>query len=179
VTPLEITSAYAVFANGGHAVTPYIVTGIKTAKGKQLFRREPPPSPFVVDPHNIGMMNAMMRETLTIGTAKKAELPGWPAAGKTGTSQDFRDAWFVGYTSRLVTGVWLGNDDGRPTKKATGGGLPVDIWSEFMRAAHQGQSVADLPGLGRRAVDPMATGSIPAPEEPDGLGSWIRGILGE
>ena len=179
VTPLEITSAYAVFANGGHAVTPYIVTGIKTAKGKQLFRREPPPSPFVVDPHNIGMMNAMMRETLTIGTAKKAELPGWPAAGKTGTSQDFRDAWFVGYTSRLVTGVWLGNDDGRPTKKATGGGLPVDIWSEFMRAAHQGQSVADLPGLGRRAVDPMATGSIPAPEEPDGLGNWIRSILGE
>src|SRR6202012_5477280 len=63
----------------------------------------------------------------------KAELPGWQAAGKTGTSQDFRDAWFIGYTSNLVTGVWLGNDDNSPTKKATGGGLPVEIWTRFMK----------------------------------------------
>ena len=75
------------------------------------------------------MMNAMMQETLLTGTARKAELPGWPAAGKTGTSQDFRDAWFVGYTGHLVTGVWLGNDDNSPTRKTTGGGLPVEIWS--------------------------------------------------
>ena len=69
------------------------------------------------------MMNAMMQETLLTGTARKAELPGWPAAGKTGTSQDFRDAWFIGYTGHLVTGVWLGNDDYSPTKKTTGGGI--------------------------------------------------------
>ena len=69
------------------------------------------------------------------------------AAGKTGTSQDFRDAWFIGYTSNLVTGVWLGNDDNSPTKKATGGGLPVEIWSRFMKAAHQGVPVAALPEL--------------------------------
>jgi penicillin-binding protein 1A len=93
------------------------------------------------------MMNAMMRETLLTGTARGAQLPGWPAAGKTGTSQDFRDAWFVGYTSRLVTGVWLGNDDSSPMKKATGGGLPVEIWSRVMKAAHQGVPVAGLPGL--------------------------------
>ena len=79
------------------------------------------------------------------GTAHKAELPGWMAAGKTGTSQDFRDAWFIGYTSNLVTGVWLGNDDNSPTKKATGGGLPVEIWTRFMSAAHQGVPVAALP----------------------------------
>jgi penicillin-binding protein 1A len=83
---------------------------------------------------------------LIIGTAHKAALPGWPAAGKTGTSQDFRDAWFIGYTAHLVTGVWLGNDDGTPTKKVTGGGLPVEIWSRFMRGAHQGVPVAALPG---------------------------------
>jgi penicillin-binding protein 1A len=88
----------------------------------------------------------MMAQTLTIGTAHKAALPGWPAAGKTGTSQDFRDAWFIGYTSHLVTGVWLGNDDGTPTKKVTGGALPVEIWSRFMRGAHQGMPVAGLPG---------------------------------
>jgi penicillin-binding protein 1A len=91
------------------------------------------------------MMNTMMQETLISGTARKAEIPGWTAAGKTGTSQDFRDAWFVGYTANLVTGVWLGNDDNSPTKKATGGGLPVEVWTRFMRAAHQGVPVAALP----------------------------------
>jgi penicillin-binding protein 1A len=91
------------------------------------------------------MMNTMMQETLLSGTARKAEIPGWMAAGKTGTSQDFRDAWFIGYTANLVTGVWLGNDDNSPTKKATGGGLPVEVWTRFMRVAHQGVAVAALP----------------------------------
>jgi penicillin-binding protein 1A len=91
------------------------------------------------------MMNTMMQETLLSGTARKAEIPGWTAAGKTGTSQDFRDAWFIGYTANLVTGVWLGNDDNSPTKKATGGGLPVEVWTRFMRSAHQGVPVASLP----------------------------------
>ena len=71
------------------------------------------------------------------------------AAGKTGTSQDFRDAWFIGYTANLVTGVWLGNDDNSPTKKATGGGLPVEVWTRFMRSAHQGVPVAGLPNSQR------------------------------
>ena len=100
----------------------------------------------IVEARYVAMMNAMMAETLTIGTAHKAALPGWPAAGKTGTSQDFRDAWFIGYTAHLVTGVWLGNDDGTSTKHVTGGGLPVEIWSRFMRGAHQGVPVASLPG---------------------------------
>jgi penicillin-binding protein 1A len=82
-----------------------------------------------------------------VGTAQKGQLPGWQSAGKTGTSQDFRDAWFVGYTAHLVTGVWLGNDDSSPTRRATGGGMPVDIWARFMRTAHQGVAVAALPGL--------------------------------
>jgi penicillin-binding protein 1A len=99
----------------------------------------------VIEPRNVAAMNTMMQETLISGTAHKAELPGWMAAGKTGTSQDFRDAWFIGYTGHLVTGVWLGNDDNSPTKKATGGGLPVEIWSRFMRAAHQGVPIAALP----------------------------------
>jgi penicillin-binding protein 1A len=101
------------------------------------------------------MMNRMMRQTLIIGSAKHADLPGWPAAGKTGTSQDFRDAWFVGYTGHLITGVWIGNDDSTPTKKATGGGLPVDIWSRYMKVAHQGVPVEDLPNGGD--ATPMAS----------------------
>ena len=106
----------------------------------------------VIEPRNVAMMNTMMQETLLSGTAHKAELPGWMAAGKTGTSQDFRDAWFIGYTANLVTGVWLGNDDNSPTKKATGGGLPVEIWTRFMRAAHQGVPVAALPGSQARRL---------------------------
>ena len=85
---------------------------------------------------------------------------GWPAAGKTGTSQDFRDAWFIGYTGHLVTGVWLGNDDSSPMKKATGGGLPVEIWSRVMKAAHQGVPVAGLPGLGRSRVARLGQSAV-------------------
>lgn len=145
VSVVELVGAYAPFANGGFAVSPHVVTRIKTLGGKLLYMRQPEERSQVIDPRYVGMMNAMMRETLINGTAKKAEIPGWPAAGKTGTSQDYRDAWFVGYTANLVTGVWLGNDDNSPTKKATGGGLPVEVWSHFMRTAHEGVPVASLP----------------------------------
>jgi penicillin-binding protein 1A len=120
---------------------------VRTHGGKVLYARDQQSLGRIVEPRYVAMMNGMMRETLLIGTAQKAQLPGWPAAGKTGTSQDFRDAWFIGYTGHLVTGVWLGNDDSSPTKKATGGGLPVEIWTHFMKVAHQGVPVAALPGL--------------------------------
>jgi penicillin-binding protein 1A len=102
------------------------------------------------------MMNTMMEQTIISGTARKADIPGWTAAGKTGTSQDFRDAWFVGYTAKLVTGVWLGNDDNTPTRKATGGGLPVEIWTRFMRAAHQGLRPEPIPGTQRGPLPDIA-----------------------
>jgi penicillin-binding protein 1A len=134
------------------AVVPHVIDRVRSASGKLLYQRVPDNLGRVIDPQYVGMMNTMLQETLLTGTARKAELPGWAAAGKTGTSQDFRDAWFVGYTSQLVTGVWLGNDDGSPTRKTTGGGLPVEIWSRFVRAAHQGVPVAGLPGVSRAAA---------------------------
>ena len=146
VTPLEIVTAYAAFANGGIGVQPQIISKVKTASGKLLYQHRGTSNGRVIDPNYVAMMNAMMQETLLTGTARKAALPGWQAAGKTGTSQDWRDAWFIGYTSHLVTGVWLGNDDNSPTKKASGGNLPVEIWSRFMRAAHQGVPPQPLPG---------------------------------
>ncbi|AHY55414.1 transglycosylase domain-containing protein [Bradyrhizobium japonicum] len=145
VSVVELVGAYAPFANGGFAVAPHVVTRIRTLGGKLLYMRQAEEHNQVIEPRYVGMMNTMMRETLISGTAKKAEIPGWPAAGKTGTSQDYRDAWFIGYTANLVTGVWLGNDDNSPTKKATGGGLPVEVWSRFMRTAHEGVPVAALP----------------------------------
>ena len=92
-------------------------------------------------------MNDMLHAAVEIGTGKRAQLNGWPMAGKTGTSQKARDALFVGYTSRMVTGVWLGNDDDKGTT-LSGGNVPVEIWSQFMTKAHEGMAVADLPGAG-------------------------------
>ena len=147
-----MVSAYAAFANGGVGVQPHVIARVRTAGGKQLYARRNANFGRVIDPQYVAMMNQMMQETLLIGTARKAELPGWQAAGKTGTSQDWRDAWFIGYTSYLVAGVWLGNDDDSPTRKVSGGNLPVEIWSRFMRAAHEGVPVASLPSgsLARR-----------------------------
>jgi len=155
VTPLELVSAYAPFANGGIRVQPHVITRVRTAKGKLLYQRKGASFGRVIEPGHVGMMNAMLQETLIIGTGKHAELPGWQAAGKTGTSQDYRDAWFVGYTSQLVTGVWLGNDDNSPTRKTSGGNLPVNIWSKYMRSALAGAAPTPLPGL-VLGVDPTA-----------------------
>ena len=161
VTPLEMVTAYAPFANGGIGVQPHVIAKVRTADGKLLYQRKGSSNGRIIEPQYVAMMNAMMQETLLTGTARKAELPGWQAAGKTGTSQDWRDAWFVGYTSHLVAGVWLGNDDSSPTKKTSGGNLPVEIWSRFMKVAHAGVPVAALPsGVWR---DP-GLGQAPAPQ---------------
>lgn len=148
VTPLELVGAYAPFANGGISVIPHVIERVRTRSGKLLYARSVSGSGRVISPEHVGMMNRMLEETLLTGTARRASIPGWMAAGKTGTSQDYRDAWFVGYTGHMVAGVWLGNDDSTPTKKATGGGLPVDVWNRFMRAAHQNVPIVSLPGTG-------------------------------
>jgi len=172
VSVIELVSAYATFANGGLAVAPHVVERIRGTDGKTLYTRATQALGRIVDARTIGMMNTMMRETLVSGTARRADLPGWLAAGKTGTSQDFRDAWFIGYTSRLVTGVWLGNDDNSPTKKAVGGGLPVEIWSRFMRTAHQGLAPSAIPGLNEGGwFTPPAPVQAPAPRGSDEAGA--------
>jgi penicillin-binding protein 1A len=174
VSLIELTCAYAPFANGGSAIVPHVVERVRTHAGKILFARTPQTVGRIVEPRYVGMMNAMMRETLISGTAQKVQLPGWPAAGKTGTSQDFRDAWFIGYTGHLVAGVWVGNDDSSPTKKATGGSLPVEIWSRFMRVAHQGVAIAALPGLA-----PSFASALPGPAlTPASMDSQLSAQIG-
>ena len=144
VSPLELVTAFVPFANGGIGIQAHIIERI-TGGGRLLYQRKTGNNGRVIDPHSVAMMNTMMTETLLTGTARKGELKGWQAGGKTGTSQDWRDAWFVGYTSRLVTGVWLGNDDSSPTRKASGGTLPVEIWSRFMKEAMASQAPSPLP----------------------------------
>jgi len=163
VTPLELVAAYTPFANGGIGVQPHVILKVKTAAGKTLYQRREASPGRVIAPQYVAMMNDMMRETLLTGTARKAELAGWDAAGKTGTSQDFRDAWFVGYTGRLVAGVWLGNDDNSPTKRASGGNLPVEIWSRFMSIALKGQPIAGLPSSAWRGETAAVPEAISQP----------------
>lgn len=162
VTPLELVTAYAPFANGGIGVVPRIIDTVKSADGKVLFKHPRGTLGRVVDANVIARMNGMMRDTLLIGTARKAEFPGWEAGGKTGTTQDFRDAWFVGYTSYLIAGVWLGNDDSSATKKVTGSNLPVEIWSRFMKVAHAGVPRAPLHGSPYFGAQPPISVDTPA-----------------
>jgi len=184
VSLTELVGAYTPFANGGRGVTPHVVTKIRTPEGKVLYARLPDQLGQVIEPRSVAMMNTMMQETLLSGTARKAEIPGWMAAGKTGTSQDFRDAWFIGYTANLVTGVWLGNDDNSPTRKATGGGLPVEVWTRFMRVAHQGVAVAALPNSQAggffsnlmQTASQVSAPSAPTAAAPQPVGSAARPV---
>lgn len=161
VTPLEIAGAYVPFSNGGYGVLPHVIRRIKTVDGKTLYSRSGDGRGRVIDRRLVGEMNMMMSETLVTGTGRKARLEsGRPAGGKTGTSQDFRDAWFIGYTGNLTTAVWFGNDDNSPTRKASGGGLPATVWKEVMDASHEGLPVADLPGV------PDVPATVSAPRKP-------------
>ena len=146
VTLLEMTGAFAALSNGGYGAPVHLIKRVKTLDGKVLYENKYEDSKRVIQPEIAGMMNQMMTRTLTEGTAKKAAF-GFPAGGKTGTSQSFRDAWFIGYTANLTTGVWFGNDDNSPTNKVTGGSLPALAWKEFMTAAHGGVAEAALPGM--------------------------------
>ena len=146
VTLFELTAAYTPFANGGYGVVPRIISEIRDANDNILYHVSGSGPGRVVSTLHVAMMNDMMQATVNSGTGRRAAF-GWPAAGKTGTSQEFRDAWFVGYTSALVAGVWVGNDDGAPMDKVTGGNLPAMIWQQFMAAAHEGQPVTPLTGF--------------------------------
>jgi penicillin-binding protein 1A len=139
---------------------------VRTADGKLLYQRKGASQGRIIEPQYVAMMNAMLQETLSTGTGKRASISGWQAAGKTGTSQDYRDAWFVGYTSHMVAGVWLGNDDNSPTKKASGANIPVDVWNRFMREAHKTIPPQPLPGgLWRDAAQPTPPPSIRPPAD--------------
>jgi penicillin-binding protein 1A len=151
VSLLELVAGYAPFANGGNGVIANVITRIETAQGKVLYDASPAGPGQVVSPTVVGEMNDMLSTALDIGTGKHAHLSGWQIGGKTGTSQKARDALFVGYTSRMVTGIWLGNDDDTGTTLA-GGTVPTQVWSDFMAKAHDGLTPANLPDATTAAV---------------------------
>jgi penicillin-binding protein 1A len=147
VNLLQMTSAYQVFQQGGNRIEPYVIESISTQDGRPIYAHTVPTSASsVYDISKASMMVKMMKKVVEVGTARRAAF-GWPAAGKTGTSQNWRDAWFVGFTTDYVTGVWVGNDDDKPMNKVVGGDIPASIWRRYMLAAHQGLAVRDFPWL--------------------------------
>jgi len=148
VTPLDLTTGYAAFANGGDGVIPHFIVRIRTESGKVLYERKGSGLGRVIEPRHEADMVAMMTGTVTEGTGRGAALGARPVAGKTGTSQSYRDAWFVGFTAEHVTGVWIGNDSGKPMKRATGGGLPARIFRAFMAKAEEKRPIVPLIGAG-------------------------------
>ncbi len=152
VSLVELTAAYGVIANGGVAVWPHGISEIRERGGRILYRRTDGAAAQVVDPVAVQRVNDLLRAVVSWGSGKAAN-PNRPAAGKTGTSQDFRDAWFVGYTGELVTGVWMGNDDNSSMKRVTGGSLPARLWRDFMIPA--------LDGVAARPLAPIV--QVPSP----------------
>jgi len=138
VTPMELTAAYAAFANGGYRVTPYLVTQVDIS-GKLVYQRQAPKPQRVIDEQVDRDLTAMLYGVVIGGTGGYASLHGREAAGKTGTTQDSHDAWFVGFTTDYVAAAWVGNDDSSPTRGVTGGTLPAYIWRDTILAAEQGK----------------------------------------
>lgn len=170
VSPMDMAQAYAPFSNGGYLAKGYGIERIRTASGKVLYDHGMDKSArrSVVGSPALQYMNQMMRQVITSGTGTKARVAGFDIAGKTGTTSDYRDAWFVGYTGGFVTAVWVGRDDNTPMKGVTGGGAPAVIWRDFMTAA--------LPRLKTQAI-PGGTLAPPPVQAPasDPIGDLLSG----
>jgi penicillin-binding protein 1A len=149
VTVLDHTAAYATFPNLGKAVPPHAILEIRNSSGEIIWRfdRDGPKPEQVLSPQVAIEMNVIMNKVVEEGTGKRAILDGVKAAGKTGTTNAYRDGWFVGYTGNYVCGVWAGNDDYASTKRMTGGSLPAMTWRRIMAYAHQGIELKNIPGV--------------------------------
>jgi penicillin-binding protein 1A len=182
VTPLELTQAYAAFATVGHRVQPYTVLEVRKANGDLVFRRNLDMQPRVISDDEALAMNSMMYQVVQWGTGRAAAVPGHEVAGKTGTSAEFRDAWFVGFSPELITGVWIGNDDFSPMKKITGGTLPAQIWSGFMRTALKNMPASTLPRAEPVSENPEGAysddGENMIQRGLDGIGSFFGNLFG-
>jgi penicillin-binding protein 1A len=170
VTLFELTRAFAPFASNGNRVEPFAILDVKTSDGTVLFQHRDKPPEQVLSRTTLEEMNQMLYEVVQTGTGQRADLAPRQVAAKTGTSQDWRDAWFVGYTADFIGGVWLGNDDNAPMTRVVGGSLPASIWKSYMVEAHRRIAVHALPGIydGYGDTDPYY-GAPPVEDEP-----WVE-----
>lgn len=149
ITVLDHTSGYATLASGGKRVKGYAITEIRNPQDEIIYSRQKdePPAGQVFDRQAVETLNEMLTHVITEGTGRAATLEFTSTAGKTGTSSDYRDGWFLGYTGQYVTGVWYGNDSFTSTNEVTGGSLPAQTWHEVMVAAHRSYNIPQIPGV--------------------------------
>ena len=178
VSLMELTAAYATFASGGTGAWPYGIVEVRDRNGSLVWQRTGSGPGQLIAPDIAGEMNQLLEGVIARGTGKAAQF-GRPEAGKTGTTQDYKDAWFIGYTADLVAGVWFGNDDNTPMNKVTGGTLPAKTWRNFMVQATAGQPVRDLPEPESAAVvaETESSGSAPASSGSSRPG-WLARLFG-
>jgi penicillin-binding protein 1A len=174
VSVIEHAVAYATFPNKGKSVTPHAVLEVRTGAGDLVWRFDRDgKKPLQAIPASVAAdMAGMMSHVVSEGTARRAALDGIPTAGKTGTTNAYRDAWFVGYTGNFTCAVWYGNDDYSPTNRMTGGSLPAQTWHDIMVVAHQGVEVKEIAGIGAGTKLPppvvsAAMAASGAPKAPD------------
>jgi penicillin-binding protein 1A len=170
VTVLDHTGGYGIFVNGGKSITPHAILEVRTGAGELIWRfdRDGKKPVQVISPQVAADMTMMMSKVVEEGTAKKAILDGIKAAGKTGTTNSYRDAWFVGFTGNYIAGVWFGNDDYTSTNRMTGGSLPAQTWHDIMEYAHQGIELRTVAGLGAQSPPARAAMAEVKPSTPDG-----------
>jgi penicillin-binding protein 1A len=188
VKMIDMVSAYSVFANGGKRAPAYAAAEVRNSRGDVIYRRDRdgPPYEQVMPADKIAEMNNLLKHVVTEGTARSAQLEGVVAAGKTGTTNSYRDAWFDGFTGNYVGSVWFGNDDGASMNNMTGGTLPAKTWHEIMAYAHQGielknpYGVTDDPPAKGAAVASSGGAELGAPQRPATLskktGEALQGI---
>ncbi|RVC55889.1 penicillin-binding protein, partial [Mesorhizobium sp. M4B.F.Ca.ET.088.02.2.1] len=156
MTVMDQATGYSVFAQNGLVGSRHGITQLVTRTGDVVYdwAKDAPPPHRVLSEQALKYMNTMLAAVPVIGTARRAQLPNIVVAGKTGTTQSYRDAWFVGFTGNYTAAVWLGNDDFTPTNKMTGGTLPAMVWQRLMVYAHQNIDLKPIPGLDHPFVDP-------------------------
>ncbi|MGH6780237.1 MAG: penicillin-binding transpeptidase domain-containing protein, partial [Bradyrhizobium sp.] len=169
VTLIEHTVAYATFPNKGKAVVPHGVLEIRNGDGDLVWSwdHDGAKPRQIIPPHVAAEMAMMMSHVVSEGTGRRAQLDGIPTAGKTGTTNDYRDAWFLGYTGNFVGGVWMGNDDFSPTNRLVGGSLPAQTWHDIMVTTHSGVEIRELAGVGMGTKLPQPRVAYGAPKPPE------------
>lgn len=164
VSVIDMAGSYSVFANGGFKATPYTILDVKNSTGEVLYDRERDEMPpqRVLPADKVNEMNDILVNVVEAGTGRRARIDGVVAAGKTGTTSAYRDAWFVGYTGNFTGAVWFGNDDFTSTRRVTGGSLPAMAWQKFMEYAHRDIELKPMPG-----VDAATLGRFPTVPQVD------------
>ena len=168
VTVIDQAAAFSVFANGGKRAKPYAAFEIRNSLGEEIYRhdRDEPAPAQVLSAQVAQEMNQMLSTVPTAGTGRRAALDGVISAGKTGTTNGYKDAWYVGYTGNLVGAVWFGNDDSSETNNMTGGSLPAMVWKEIMAFAHQGIEIKPIPGVAPQGADKATVAKNAGPTQP-------------